>query len=151
MENSSSIVQFVQFADDTTTMYSCNDFNQLQIILQREGNKVVDWLIANKLIINLSKTQTMLFSFKRGNPKFEIILNNVRIQDQLVTTFLGVIIDNKLSWKPHITHLCSKISKGTAILRFLKITYPKHILRMIYMSLIYSYLNYCNLIWGRRK
>ena len=148
MENSSSIVQFVQFADDTTTMYSCNDFNQLQIILQREGNKVVDWLIANKLIINLSKTQTMLFSFKRGNPKFEIILNNVRIQDQPVTTFLGVLIDNKLTWKPHITHLCSKISKGTAILRFLKITYPKHILRMIYMSLIYSYLNYCNLIWG---
>ena len=90
----------------------------------------------------------MIFSFKRGNPKFTVNLNNIIIEEQQTTTFLGVLIDNKLTWKSHILHLCSKISKGTAILRLLRHSFPKHILKMIYMSLIYSYLNYCNLIWG---
>ena len=148
MENSSTLLQFVQFADDTTIMFSCDSFNQLQLIFQTEGNKVIDWLIANKLIINLTKTQSMIFSYKRGNPKFTVNLKNSIIEEQQTTSFLGVIIDNKLTWKAHIAHLCSKISKGIAILRLLRPSFPKHILKMIYMSLIHSYLNYCNLIWG---
>ena len=148
MENSSTLLQFVQFADDTTIMFSCDNFIQLQLILQTEGNKVIQWLIANKLIINLTKTQSMIFSYKRGNPKFTVNLNGSIIEEQETTSFLGVIIDNKLTWKSHIAHLCSKISKGIAILRLLRPSFPKHILKMIYMSLIHSYLNYCNLIWG---
>ena len=148
MENSSTLLQFVQFADDTTIMFSCDSFDQLQLIFQTEGNKVIDWLIANKLIINLNKTQSMIFSYKRGNPKFTVNLKNTIIEEQQTTSFLGVIIDNKLTWKSHIAHLCSKISKGIAILRLLRPSFPKHILKMIYMSLIHSYLNYCNLIWG---
>ena len=148
MENSSTLIKFVQFADDTTIMFSCKSFSELQSTLEREGNKVVKWLTANKLLINLAKTQSMIFSFKRGNPKFTVNLNNIIIEEQQTTTFLGVLIDNKFTWKSHILHLCSKISKGIAILRLLKHSFPKHILKMIYMSLIYSYLNYCNLIWG---
>ena len=148
MENSSTLLEFVQFSDDTTIMISCESFNQLQLIFQAEGNKVIDWLIANKLIINLTKTQSMIFSYKRGNPKFTVNLKNSIIEEQQTTSFLGVTIDNKLTWKSHITHLCSKISKGIAILRLLRPSFPKHILKMIYMSLIHSYLNYCNLIWG---
>ena len=148
MENSSAIIDFVLFADDTTIMYSCDDFNQLQSTLEAEGNKVIEWLKANKLVINLTKTQSMLFSFKRGNPNFSLNLENAIIEEQQVTTFLGVLIDNKLTWKSHIAHLCSKISKAIAILRLLRPSFPKNILKMIYMSLIYSYFNYCNLIWG---
>ena len=65
-----------------------------------------------------------------------------------VVTFLGVEVDKKLSWKNHINHICNKISKSIAILRILRFSFPKHILIMVYMSLIYSYINYCNLIWG---
>ena len=65
-----------------------------------------------------------------------------------VTSFLGVQIDNKLNWKAHIAHICNKVSKAIAILRFVRYCYPKNILKMIYMSLIYSHINYCNLIWG---
>ena len=62
-------------------MYSCDDFNQLQSTLEAEGNKVIEWLKANKLVINLTKTQSMLFSFKRGNPNFSLNLENAIIEE----------------------------------------------------------------------
>ena len=148
MKNSSEILEFVQFADDTTTMYSSDNIIYLKTKLELEGNKVIQWLIANKLVINLTKTQTMLFSNKRGNPIFNINLDNVIINEVEETTFLGIIIDKKLNWKSHIRHLCNKTSKGVAILRIFRNVFPKHILKTIYMSLIFSYLNYCNLVWG---
>ena len=148
MKNSSSVLDFLQFADDTTVMFSCKDFKYLKNVMEFETEKVIDWLSVNKLIINLSKTNTMLFSFKRGNPSFILNVKNIVLENKSETKFLGVVIDNKLTWKSHISLLCKKISKSTAILKLLKYTYPKRILRTLYMSLIYSHLNYCNLIWG---
>ena len=148
MKNCSSILQFTQFADDTTSAYSCKNLLDLQQILEREILKVTHWLAANKLILNLTKTHCMLFTFKREQQKLEIQINDTFIEEKTVTSFLGVQIDNKLNWKAHIAHICNKVSKAIAILRFVRYCYPKNILKMIYMSLIYSHINYCNLIWG---
>ena len=148
MKNSSSILKFIQFADDTTILFNCSKFDVLKSTLEAEGNKVVEWLVANKLLINLTKTQSMLFTFKRHKPLLSVKLNDIVINEQENVTFLGVVIDHKLNWKAHISHICSKVSKSIAILRLLKFIFPKEVLKMLYMSLIYSYLNYCNLIWG---
>ena len=148
MKNSSILLKFLQFADDTTLLFSCKDFNHLKLVLESESEKVIDWLSANKLIINLKKTCSMLFSFKRGNPSLELNVKNVLLENKNEVKFLGVNIDNKLNWKSHISLIRSKISKSIAILKLLKFIYPTKILRTIYMSLIYSHLNYCNLIWG---
>ena len=148
MKFSSSLLKFVQFADDTTLAYSCADFYLLQRTLEIEAKKVMEWLIANKLLVNLTKTHVMLFSFKRNIPKLSIKINNIELEEKTEINFLGVQIDNKLSWKAHIVHICNKVSKSIAILRLVRSVFPKNILKMIYMSLVYSYLNYCNLIWG---
>ena len=57
-------------------------------------------------------------------------------------------MDENITWKSHVKHISSKITKTIAILRFLKYTFPKDILKTLYMSLIQPYLNYCNVIWG---
>ena len=148
MKNCSLLLIFLQFADDTTLMYSSPDVNVLNEILEREANKVLMWIHANKLVINLSKTNCMLFSNKRNIPNLNIQLNNSNLDMVSETTFLGVVIDNKLSWKAHVKYVSSKISKSIAILRILRNSFPKNVLRLIYMSFIFSYINYCNLIWG---
>ena len=148
MKNCSKLLKFIQFADDTTLLFSSSNINHLNNILKVEGNEVIKWLNVNKLIINLTKTNCMLFSNKRDEPKISIKLNEIEIEAVQETTFLGVIIDHKLTWKPHVKHISNKISKSIAILRILRFSFPKHILRMIYMSLIFSHINYCNLIWG---
>ena len=146
--NCSNILKFILFADDTTIMYKHNNINELNNILTNETTKVMNWFSANKLLLNLSKSHTMLFSNKRGNPKLKVNIQNMHLEDKEVVTFLGVEIDNKLLWTSHIKHICSKISKSIGILRRLRFSFPNHILKMIYMSLIYSYINYCNVVWG---
>ena len=90
----------------------------------------------------------MLFTFRRTQQNLAIQINNTHIEEKTVTSFLGVQIDNKLNWKAHITHISNKVSKSIAILRFVRYYYPQNVLKMIYMSLVYSHINYCNLIWG---
>ena len=148
MKNSSDLLKFIQFADDTTLMYRCNCILQLNNILETEGEKVTKWLTANRLIINLTKTHTMLFSNKLNNPTLQLKIHDTYLEDKAETCFLGVIIDKRLTWKQHIQHISDKISKTVALLRLLRYIFPKRILKLIYLSLIYSYLNYCNVIWG---
>ena len=148
MKNCSTLLKFIQFADDTTLLFRCNCIEQLNSILENECNKVINWLSANRLIVNLTKTHSMLFTNKIGNLTLRIKTQNNYLENKAETCFLGVIIDQKLTWKPHIQHISNKISKTIALLRLLRYIFPKKILKLIYMSLIYSYLNYCNIIWG---
>ena len=61
---------------------------------------------------------------------------------------LGVILDNKLNWKTHITYITQKVSKSIGILsRARKLLNPV-ILRQLYYSFLYPYLTYCSIIWG---
>ena len=100
------------------------------------------------MLLNVTKTHCMLFTFKHNVPGLSIKINNIEIEEKHTTSILGVQIDNKLNWKAHISHICNKIRKSIAILRMVRSVFPRYILRMIYMSLIYSNINYCNLIWG---
>ena len=90
----------------------------------------------------------MLFSNKRGTHKLKINIQNIHMEEKEVVTFLGVEIDNKLLWSSHIKLICSIVSKSIGILRLLRYSFPSHILKIIYMSLIYSYNNYCNIVWA---
>ena len=69
----------------------------------------------------------MIFSNKRNIPQLNITLDNTVLEVQSETTFLGVVIDNKLSWKAHIVHISGKISKSIAILRILRYSFPKNV------------------------
>ena len=148
MSNSSSILNFTQFADDTTITHSGPNLELLTKEIEQELSKVLDWLLANKLIINLTKTHSMLFTNKRVDRKIIIKANNTNLEQKTECKFLGVIVDDGITWKSHINHISSKITKTLAILRLLKYTFPKHISKTLYMSLIQPYLNHCNTIWG---
>ena len=148
MVNCSTLLNFTLFAEDTTLGYSCENFQDLQNILEQEVYKVTKWLSANKLLLNVTKTHSMLFSFKRNVPNLKIRINDIEIEEKCTTSFLGVQIDNKLTWKAHISHICNKMSKSIAILRMVRSVFPLYILRMIYMSIVFTHINYCILVWG---
>ena len=101
-------------------MYRSKCIVQLNNILETEGDKVTKWLSANRLIINLTKTHTMLFTNKLNNPTLRLKIQDTLLENKTETCFLGVIIDQKLSWKQHIQHISNKISKTIALLRLLR-------------------------------
>ena len=64
------------------------------------------------------------------------------------TKFLGTFIDSKLNWKKHIEYIALKISKGLGALGRVRNILPQNALLMLYNTMIYPYLTYCNLVWG---
>ena len=94
------------------------------------------------------KINSMLFTNKREGRILNIKAHNTILEQKSECKFLGIIIDDDISWKAHINYISFKISKTIALLRYLRYTFPKHILKTLYMTLIYPYFNYCNIIWG---
>jgi len=76
-------------------------------------------------------------------------MNGVRIQETDSIKYLGVIIDNKLSWKPQISSLCRKLSQACGVVCKIRRFADIKILRSIYFSLFHSHLQYCIIDWGR--
>ena len=69
MKNSSHLFNFIQFTDDTTLTLSGPQLDTLTSDVEKELGTVVQWLLANRLIINLKKTHSMLFTNKRVDRK----------------------------------------------------------------------------------
>ena len=64
------------------------------------------------------------------------------------TKFLGINIDNNLTWNAHINHITTKISKGVGVLSRLSIELSYNILILIYYTILLPYLTYCCITWG---
>jgi len=76
-------------------------------------------------------------------------MNGVRIQQTDSIKYLGVIIDNKLSWKPQISSLCGQLSQACGVMYKIRHFADMKILRLICFSLFHSHLQYCIIDWGR--
>ena len=148
--NSSNILKFILFADDTNLFNCNNDFCQLILSTNNELCNLADWFHANKLSVNIKKTNYMLFGSKRmpHASQFQVLLEGQVLQQATDTKFLGVIIDDKLKWNKHIDFIALKLSKRLGIIGRAKNKLPESILKVLYYTLIYPYLNYCCIIWG---
>ena len=145
---SSQCLQFILFADDTSVFMSSNNLTDLVKIFNDELIKLNDWLINNRLVLNTNKTQFMLFTKKKTETEdVTIKFNNQVISRVSTVKFLGVNIDDKLTWHEHIGVVCNRVAKCVGILYRLK-HFPRNILIMIYYALIISHINYCNITWS---
>jgi hypothetical protein len=76
-------------------------------------------------------------------------INNHKLGRVKETTFSGIILDEHLSWKSHISHIASKVSKSIGIIYKSRFCLTRSALRTLYFALVYSYFNYCSItIWG---
>ena len=153
ISNTTSLLQFIMFADDTNVFMSCNSTVDLVSKINTELEKVDKWFKANKLSLNLDKTNYILFSSKRKNAPMHDYKLAIKIDKQNITRvasskFLGVHIDELLSWKVHITQISKKMAKNTGIISRIRHLLPRHTLIHLYYSLIYPYISYCNIIWA---
>jgi len=94
-----------------------NNLGNLQNSVNHEMTKVMDWLTANKLSLNISETKYTLITNKHVNSEsFVINLNRNRIERTMTYKYLGVIVDEKLTWKEHCKQLCSTMSKYVGVM-----------------------------------
>ena len=130
------------FYFNDTTLKGCIDkLNNLIVSLSR-------WLNSNLLVPNTDKTVLMLFSPFRVRDLPDIMFMNRKLEWVSEVKYLGMHIDEKLSYNIHINKLCNRISIGQGILYSLSNYLPVNVLLSIYYGLVYPHLNLNVIIWG---
>ena len=140
----------ILFADDTTILCSNKDFDILYHEIEIDLANLIDWFNANKLSLNIEKTNYILFKAKNSNfsAKRELSIVNKVINNVTQTKFLGLYIDYKLSWNKHINNLITKLIKNTYLINTSKRLIPGWAKCSLYNAHIKSHISYGILLWG---
>ena len=148
LPKASNTLQSILFADDTTLFYSGKNLKEVIEVVNTELIKIKHWFDSNKLVLNVNKTNFILFNDRGSNIDISLKIDRMEIQRVKETKFLGIIIDNELSWKPHIINTRNKVAKSIAVLYKVKSFLNQPALIILYNSLIMPYLTYGVEIWG---
>ena len=142
---------FILYADDTSL------YNKIQapvtspIDINDELSGVYNWLAVNKLSLNVKKTKYMIFHAINKNIDGSVTpvqIDKIPIERVSNFNFLGLNLNENMSWKSHIDITANKITKFSGVLNGLKRYLPGYILRTLYCSMVQSRLTYCILAWG---
>ena len=137
------------FADDSNLFSSGKDLSVLQNQTDEELQNISKRLKVNKLYLNIKKTHFFIFSGRKArNSDVALNIDGISINEEGSTKFLGVLLDNKLNWKKHIDYVSRKLSRGIGMISKAKKYLNGDSLVTLYYSFIYTYMCYCNLIWG---
>ena len=118
-----------------------------------EVEKIQTWLLANKLSVHYEdKSQFMLIDLttRKNNPypNFSITMGEYAISRTKTYKYLGVYIDDKMTWKYHIDKLCKKLSSAAGVIYRIRNRVSRKCLMLIYHGLVSSRLRYGILCWG---
>ena len=141
-------MDLIIFADDTNIFCTADNIKDLCKTVSLELNKFHTWFAINKLSLNISKTNFMVFGKKHLKTDCNIYINDFKIERLYVTKFLGVLIDSELSWKPQTVNIKNKLYRNLAVLKKVKPLLHKEALLKLYCSIFQSHLYYCVELWG---
>lgn len=173
-------VKIISYADDTAIIFTGTSWESIKTQAELGLSRVAGWLNRNLLTLNTAKTHYICFSItNRTQPKqdFELKIhsehcnlqggincncnfncNCPKINKVTQLKYLGVILDQRLSWYPHLEQVAGRVRKLIWIFRTLRHTVPnnfienkyhsKNLLSEIYIALVQSVLMYCIPIWG---
>jgi hypothetical protein len=143
----------VMFADDTTTLHSGQNLEELIRIVENDMKVICEWLENNQLIINREKTYAMHFppsshiSKKIIEPRPEnltIKVDNHYVDFVTETRVLGVILDSKLNFETHTDTVMKKVNSRTFILsRSIKM-FPSKFRTSLFKLFIVPNFEYCS-------
>ena len=136
----------ILFADDTTLYYSHSNPSYLKWALEGDLYLIHDWFKANKLSLNISKTVYMDFSPRPTIPKIKF--GDLELLSTKETKFIGINLDNNLSWGHHFNILYNKLLLNKRLLALTKNTLSIMAKVSIYNAHICSHLTYTKVVWG---
>jgi hypothetical protein len=139
------------YADDTTLYVTGENIDENFRKMNFDLEILQKWFMSNKLSLNVDKTIYVVF--KPKNKIFDRDLNYLVLDNNVLKCtdqckFLGIWLDQHLSWKYHIEKLCNKLNSSLYMLNQVKYILPTHILRILFNSYMQSHLYYGLSLWG---
>ena len=140
------------YADDTVIYFSATSPGLMKQVLQNDLNYVEQWLQENKLVLNQSKTKWMLFGTRQKleySSDIAIQSHGQNIERVSSFCYLGVTLDEHLSWNEHVEMICHKVSKRLGLLSRIRPYLTQKAAKCVYECLIQPIFNYTDTVWGR--
>ena len=139
------------FADDTNLLHFSDSLKQMAKQMNLDLKLLCHWLNANKISLNASKTEYIVFKHARKpiNYDFRLFINGKRLIPSDCIKHLGIKLDSDLSWKSQINDTVAKLKRANGALAKLRHFVPQNILVLVYYAIFHSHLQYCNQIWGQ--
>ena len=140
---------FISYADYTTRLNSLSNFVNAQnadsdLLINKELFKINEWLVINKLSLNITNSKVMVFYMHRKHIEAPALkINNIIIEKVNEFNCLGLTLDTHLNRKKHSEHISNRWARIIGILNRLK--QELHLRRKIilYNTLLMPQINYC--------
>ena len=145
------------FADDTNLLYSIKKKEQdrnRNIVrnLNTDLRSLNQWLLANKISLNSTKTELIFFrKINTPIPNLKIKLNGVRLKESSEVKYVGIIFDEYLTFNTHIRIMNARLKRANNLIAISRHYVSKELLRQIYYGQFYSHLNYGCQLWGQNS
>ncbi|CAF4883983.1 unnamed protein product [Pieris macdunnoughi] len=140
--------EMVLFADDTSLLFKVNRNNVLLDDVNNSISRIVNWFNVNNLLLNENKTKCIRFtttSVKRDIGNLKIKDSELNFVDK--TVFLGITIDSKLQWGPHIETLSNRLSSAAYAVKKIRQFTDEDTAKIVYHSYFHSVMSYGILLW----
>ena len=139
------------YADDTSLTIAHSDENSLEQRMNHDLCRISEWLIANRLSLNVVKTKYMIVASKHKlqqlNYDFQVKVNRQQLKREKTYKYLGVEIDESLTWGQHIEKVFKIVSGAIGALKRVKHLLPQETLITMYFSLVLPYFDYASTVW----
>jgi hypothetical protein len=138
------------FADDLNGVSDDDNITTLKMNINCDLKKIADWFFTNRLKLNSLKSRILVFGPEniRLELLFSFQIDNCPVDVVRSMKLLGVIIDDKLTFDPHIDLMSSKISAANAMILKLRLSgFNRRILLLTLKTLLYTHLYYCTTVW----
>ena len=141
------------FVDDTCLVLNDKKLENLQTKIRTEVTKISKWLIANKLKLNLSKSNVMIIDpiklkYLKNSCSDFTKLANIDMENVNLGKYLGITLDKDLSFKFHINNLITKLSRSVGILAKARPFLTNSTILKLYYTLFHTHLTYGLIVWG---
>ena len=142
-------LKIVLFADDTSTIVTYPNQVELKFALQKNLADINSWFKANFLSLNMNKT--CILHFRNSNSienTLAIKYMNISFLNVQSVKFLGLLVDDALSWDKYINQTASNLSSVCYAVRALAPLLTINAFKMLYFSYAHSIISYGIIFWG---
>ena len=139
------------YADDTSIIVTSPNLETLQEQNDKIFQDVNKWFKVNQLALNYNKTQYLQFNTKNSmDYTLKLNFKGNYVKNSPQTKFLGLTIDDTLSWKAHIDHIMSKLNTACFVVRMIQPIMSSETLRMVYFAYVHPILSFGIIFWGNQ-
>jgi len=139
------------YADDTSIIVPSPNLENFETKVDKIIGDINNLFKINQLILNYNKTHCLQFNTKNSwDYDLKINYQGNYVKSSSSSKFLGLIIDDSLSWKAHIDQMMSKLNTACFVIQMIQAIMSQETLRRVYFAYIHSIMSYGIIFWGNQ-